>query len=168
MVCISIFDSLMNSNANHIPAKNSKLHQLNNWEEKYTTSHILDDFYSCGNFWMVMFITIQKNWGVVDITIQEFSLPSKETGKQQTLPSKNFHYHPKSYFDESKVLKKSRILNFQQECYYCKKLMGVLVFTKVRGLANFESPRTLRVLGLSNFTCPWTFAKTNTPINFLQ
>ena len=46
--------------------------------------------------------------------------------------------------------------------------MGVVFFTKVRGLAKSESPRTLRVLGLSNFTCPWTFAKTTTPINFSQ
>ena len=37
---------------------------------------------------------------------------------------------------------------------YCKELMGVVVFTKSRGL--------------SNFTCPWTFAKTITPINFSQ
>ena len=56
------------------------------------------------------------------ITIQDFLLPSKEIGEQQTLPSKNFH--PKSFFDDSKVLSMSRILNFQQECYYCEELTG--------------------------------------------
>ena len=45
-----------------------------------------------------------------------------------------------------------------------QRVNGIVVFTKVHGLAKSESPRTLRVLGLSNFTCPWTFAKTNTPI----
>ena len=29
-----------------------------------------------------------------------------------SLPSKNFHYHPKPYFDDLKVLKMNRILNF--------------------------------------------------------
>ena len=42
--------------------------------------------------------------------------------------------------------------------------MGVVVFTKVLGHAKSQSPRTLRVLGLSDFTSPWTFAKTTTPI----
>ena len=65
----------------------------------------------------------------------------KIVGEQQTLPSKNFHYHPKSYFDDSKVLKMNRILNFQQECYYFEELMGVVVFTKVLGHAKSQSPR---------------------------
>ena len=42
--------------------------------------------------------------------------------------------------------------------------MGVVVFTKVLGHAKSQSPRTLRVLGLSDFNSPWTFAKTTTPI----
>ena len=54
------------------------------------------------------------------------------------------------------------ILNFKQECYYCEELMGVVVFTKVQGLAKSESPRTPWVIGLSNFSCPWTFANTTT------
>jgi hypothetical protein len=50
------------------------------------------------------------------------------------------HYHPKSYFDDSKVLKMNRILNFYQDCYYWEELMGVVVFTKVRGLAKATTP----------------------------
>ena len=46
--------------------------------------------------------------------------------------------------------------------------MGVVVFTKVLGHAKSQSPRTLRVLGLSDFTSPRTFAKTTTPIYSLQ
>ena len=42
--------------------------------------------------------------------------------------------------------------------------MGVVDFTKVLGPAKSQSPRTLRVLGLSDFTSPWTTAKTTTPI----
>ena len=56
------------------------------------------------------------------------------------------------------------ILNFCQECYYREIQMGVVVFTKVLGHAKSQSLRTLRVLGLSDFTSPWTFAKTTTPI----
>ena len=44
-----------------------------NWEEKYSTSRFLDDFYCSGNFRMVMFINIPKNWVVVDNTIQKIS-----------------------------------------------------------------------------------------------
>ena len=44
--------------------------------------------------------------------------------------------------------------------------MGVVVFTKVLGHAKSQSPRTLRVLGLSDFTSPWTFAKTTTLVFF--
>ena len=62
----------------------------------------------------------------------------------------------------------SRILKFSRQCYYCEELMGVVVFTKVRGFSNLESPQTIRVLELSKFTCPWTFAKSTTPIKFSQ
>ena len=47
--------------------------------------------------------------------------------------------------------------DFLQECYYCKELMGVVVFTKAADL------QSLKVQG-PDFTCPWTFAKTTTPI----
>ena len=47
--------------------------------------------------------------------------------------------------------------------------MGVLVvFTKVLGHAKSQSPRALRVLGLSDFTRPWIFANTTTPIYILR
>ena len=62
----------------------------------------------------------------------------------------------------------SKILNFLQECYYFKGLMGVVDFTKVRGLAKSEYPRTLWVLGLSNFTCPLTFASVKTSGRFFS
>ena len=53
-------------------------------------------------------------------------------------------------------------------CYF-KKLMGVeVVFAKAQGQVKFESPRTRRVRGLSDFTSPRTFVKTTTPINFSQ
>ena len=54
------------------------------------TSHFLDDLYCFGNSLTVMFITIQKNWGVVDLAIQEFSLPSKKLGSSR-------HYHPRIF-----------------------------------------------------------------------
>ena len=40
------------------------------------------------------------------------------------------------------------ILNFSQECYYLKNKVGVVDFTKTRGLVKFQSPRALRALGL--------------------
>ena len=40
------------------------------------------------------------------------------------------------------------ILNFSQECYYLKNKVGVVDFTKARGLVKFQSPRALRALGL--------------------
>ena len=40
------------------------------------------------------------------------------------------------------------ILNFSQECYYLKNKVGVVDFTKARGLVKFQSPRGLRALGL--------------------
>ena len=40
------------------------------------------------------------------------------------------------------------ILNFAQECYYLKNKVGVVDFTKARGVVKFQSPRALRVLGL--------------------
>jgi hypothetical protein len=40
------------------------------------------------------------------------------------------------------------ILNFAQECYYLKNKVGVVDFTKARGLVKFQSPRALRALGL--------------------
>ena len=52
--------------------------------------------------------------------------------------------------------------------HYCEKLMGVVVFAKVQGQVKFESPRTRRVRGLSDFASPRTFVKTTTPINFSQ
>ena len=43
--------------------------------------------------------------------------------------------------------------------------MGVVVFTKVRGLAKSESPRTLRVLGpLQKLLLPLTF-RSNVPLH---
>ena len=42
--------------------------------------------------------------------------------------------------------------------------MGAVVFTKVRGQEKSQRPRILQVLGLSDLTSPWTFAKTTTPI----
>ena len=52
--------------------------------------------------------------------------------------------------------------------HYCEKLMGVLVFAKVQGQVKFESPRTRRVRGLSDFASLRTFVKTTTPINSSQ
>ena len=52
--------------------------------------------------------------------------------------------------------------------HYCEKLMGVVVFAKVQGQVKFESPRTRRVRGLSDFASPRTFVKTTTPINSSQ
>ena len=40
------------------------------------------------------------------------------------------------------------ILNFSQECYYLKNKVGVVDFTKARGLVRFQSPRALWALGL--------------------
>ena len=40
------------------------------------------------------------------------------------------------------------ILNFSQECYYLKNKVGVVYFTKARGLVKFQSPRALQALGL--------------------
>ena len=40
------------------------------------------------------------------------------------------------------------ILNFAQECYYFKNKVGVVDFTKARGVVKFQSPRALQVLGL--------------------
>ena len=40
------------------------------------------------------------------------------------------------------------ILNFAQECYYLKNKVGVVDFTKARGVVKFQSPRALRALGL--------------------
>ena len=40
------------------------------------------------------------------------------------------------------------ILNFAQECYYLKNKVGVVDFTKARGMVKFQSPRALRALGL--------------------
>ena len=40
------------------------------------------------------------------------------------------------------------ILIFSQECYYLKNKVGVVDFTKARGLVKFQSPRALRALGL--------------------
>ena len=63
-------------------------------------------------------------------------------------------YHPKSYFDDSKVLKMCRILNFYQKCYYCEELMGIVVFTKVCRL--YLSP-------LQKLLLPLTF-RSNVPL----
>ena len=52
--------------------------------------------------------------------------------------------------------------------HYCEELMGVVVFAKVQGQVKFESPRTRRVRGLSDFASPRTFVKTTTPINSSQ
>ena len=52
--------------------------------------------------------------------------------------------------------------------HYCEKLMGVVVFAKVQGQIKFESPRTRRVRGLSDFASLRTFVKTTTPIHSLQ
>ena len=60
------------------------------------------------------------------------------------------------------------ILIFSQECYYLKNKVGVVDFTKARGLVKFQSPRALRALGLSNITNPWAFAKSTTPTLFLR
>ena len=38
--------------------------------------------------------------------------------------------------------------------------MGAIVLTKVHGPAKSQIPWTLWVLGLSDFTYPWIFAKT--------
>ena len=38
------------------------------------------------------------------------------------------------------------ILNFAQECYYLKNKVGVVDFTKARGVVKFQSPRALRAL----------------------
>jgi hypothetical protein len=35
------------------------------------------------------------------------------------------------------------ILNFAQECYYLENKVGVVGFTKARGLVKFQSPRAL-------------------------
>jgi len=51
---------------------------------------------------------------------------------------------------------------------YYKKLMGVVALAKVQRQVKFESPRTGKVRGLSDFSSPRTFAKTTTPINSLQ
>ena len=40
------------------------------------------------------------------------------------------------------------ILNFSQECYYFKNKVGVVDFTKARGLVKISKPAALRALGL--------------------
>ena len=40
------------------------------------------------------------------------------------------------------------ILFFAQECYYVKNKVGVVDFTKARGVVKFQSLRALRALGL--------------------
>ena len=42
--------------------------------------------------------------------------------------------------------------------------MGAVVLTKVHGPAKSQIPWTLWVLGLSDFTYPWIFAKTTSPM----
>ena len=42
--------------------------------------------------------------------------------------------------------------------------MGAVVLTKVHGPAKSQIPLTLWVLGLSDFTYPWIFAKTTSPM----
>ena len=49
-----------------------------------------------------------------------------------------------------------------------KTVLAVVLFTKVLGLKKSESPRTLRVLGLSNITSPRTFAKSTTAKTLLR
>ena len=49
------------------------------------------------------------------------------------------------------------ILNFAQECYYLKNKVGVVDFTKARGVVKFQ-----------NITTPWAFAKSATPTLFLS
>ena len=39
------------------------------------------------------------------------------------------------------------ILNFSQESYYLKNKVGIVDFTKARGVVNFQSPRALQALG---------------------
>ena len=85
---------------------------------------------------MVMFITIQKNWGVVDITIQEFSLASK------------------IIFWWFKSVENKQNFEFVAVMLLLRRVHGSSSFTKVRGLAKFESPKT--------------FSKTTAPINFSQ
>ena len=52
--------------------------------------------------------------------------------------------------------------------HYFKNKVGVVDFTKARGLVKFQSPRALRALGLQNITNPWAFAKSTTPTLFLR
>ena len=44
-------------------------------EEKYTTSHFLDDFYSSGNSWMVMFGSLDFQTLLVLGPLQKILLP---------------------------------------------------------------------------------------------
>ena len=52
--------------------------------------------------------------------------------------------------------------------HYLKTLLAVVLFAKVGGLVMFESPRTRRVRGLSDFTSPRTFVKTTTAKTVLR
>ena len=89
-----------------------------------------------------IFITTQTIWGVVDITIQEFSLPSK------------------IIFWWFKSVENEQDFEF---------LAGMLLLRKVNGSSSFyKGPRTCKVWKSADPSGPWTFAKTTTPINFSQ
>ena len=54
----------------------------------------------------------------------------------------------KSYHNLTIFCIKVSILNFSKECHYLQNKVGVVDFTKARGLVKFQSPRALRALGL--------------------
>ena len=54
----------------------------------------------------------------------------------------------KSYHNLTIFCIKVSILNFSKECHYLENKVGVVDFTKARGMVKFQSPRALRALGL--------------------
>ena len=102
---------------NHYLEMKSKIGRKNPYLEKLNEKNGRKFYYSQKLCFDKFFAWKEYNFpsGFLTNTIlnfaQECSLPSQKIGEKQTLPSKNFHYHP-SYFDDSKVLKMNRILNF--------------------------------------------------------
>ena len=54
----------------------------------------------------------------------------------------------------------SSFYGYEEVIHYLEKKVGVVDFTKARGLVNFQSPRAL--------VGPWAFAKSTTPTLFLR
>ena len=54
----------------------------------------------------------------------------------------------KSYHNLTIFCIKVSILNFSKECHYLENKVGVVDFTKARGMVKFQSPRALWALEL--------------------